>query len=658
MSLKTLELLQRQDCLRLSEKGFLNYYQKQESPSGNLLYYKDVPRDFSENCLWRAWLWSRMRSDAQTVRLVEASCRNDIRFYVASFCFTSNTRNKNPVTPFVPYDFQAVLLSLLQYNVEQSLDEENRYRRWDVGIDKSRDMGATWSVLYFVDWVWRFWEHRDIICISAKEDLVEGGEKSLFRRLDYNEERLPVGLNVRGAAHDHMHGRPQNQVNNLYRANQVEGESANPDAGRQGRYLIAVRDEEAAAAYGAENTRSLNQTTRMQVRISTPAGTENSFYRAKTAGGIDWITLHWTLHPEKARGLYTIEGGRPRAIDVEWHNSHTYAMRVAPTHADPGAPWEFLRSPWFDGEVDAADSFYDIMQEIQISYLGTGSPFFRADRLSEMRQKNVREPVMAWSAVSDIFYEPLGINDRDMRPDKARLWTALAGAGEVAQNTTYSMGVDVAAGTGAASDSVISVGDDATGEKVFEYASNGITPEDLARVTAALYEWFTTPLGVPFIAWDLGGHGQPFGHKFLDLCPWADVYYHINRDERGGGKRARKPGVPSNRALKLQLMTDYRDALLNGDFASPSVAAYDQAGQFVHDGKGGVVHVAAASADDKAAAGEQHGDVASSEAILVLAMLRRTPPKQLDGGIPNYECMARRKMLREREALTRKETWY
>lgn len=600
-----------------------------------------------------------MREDAGYRYCMEDSCRHDIRFWVNTFCYTLDTRTSNPVLPFVSYDYQDVLMMLAIYNATQSLSAENSYRRWDIGCDKSRDMGITWTVLYILDYIWRFWKWRDILCVSRTRDLVDGSPKSHFAKLDFLEERMPGAFMVRGMHHDYAHGRPNLEIHNEQNGTRIEGDSAHPDTGRQGRYLIAFRDEEPAAQYGSENTKALNQTTRFQFRVGTPNGTDNSLYAAKIKGGIDWISLHWSNHPEKSRGLYSVENGKVTVIDEEWHREHPgYEFMQTETHADPGAPWEFLRSPWFDGEDRAADSVFDIMQEFQISYLGTGAPFFRSDKLQVLKAMNVRPPTRSGTP-EDFLPEHMQdkmkfVEDRDVRTEKVRVWYEKNARGLPPQDTTYSFGIDIAAGSGA-SDSVLSVVDDTTREKVFVYRTNGLTPEDFSKVCACFYEYFTTKKGVPFVVWDMGGHGIPFGRKFLQIAENADVYYWRATKDSAPSKVA---GMPSSKKLKLQLMTEYRSAMFDRAFISFSESAYEQAGQFKHDGKGGVHHVNSTGNQDDSATGDQHGDEATSEAMCVRAMSVRPSPKAPEEAKPDYQCMMRRRTRREEARRAKEGTWY
>ena len=605
-----------------------------------------------------------MQQDVAAKRCILASCRNDIRFYVNTFCCTLDTRKDRAIQPFITYEFQDILLMLMAYNSIESLKPENRYRRWDLGIDKSRDMGVTYCALYFMDWIWRFHENRQMRCISSKEERVDNSddEDALFQKLDFIESRMPPALSVRGSNHDAQHGRPAMKVINARVGNQIRGEASGKHAGRGGRNFVAFRDEEAAATHGIEITRALNQTTRMQVRVSTPNGVGNSFHTAKANGGIDWATFHWSLHPEKAEGLYSIQGGKVEVIDKKWHDAHPdYKFVTTPTHSDPGAPWEFLRSPWFDGEERAADSVKDISQEIQISYLGSGSPFFRADKLAEARARNARIPNHVGDLLDFIpeycMYgeeEVLRFTDRDVRHDKLKLWFKLVN-GMVPQNTTYTMGIDVATGNGGASDSCISIADDTTKEKVAEYRSNGITPEDFSKLCVAMYRWFSTDMGAPFMAWDQGGAGGPFGTKVMEHGE-IDAFYYKPRDERDP-KPGRRPGVPSNRGIKKELFTDYRDAIFHNGFYTPSIESYEQAEQFVYDGKGGVVHQTSKTTDNMSDTGDQHGDVTTSEVILVRALMDRPEPLPIVRE-PDRGTLAYRVHEHERALATVGERWY
>jgi len=611
-----------------------------------------------ENKLWRAFCWERMREDPSYARLLIESCKNDIRFYVSTFCYTYDTRKVKTIIPFIPYKYQEVLMSLIIFNANQSKIQDNTRRRWDVGIDKSRTMGVSWCVLYALDYVWRFDQNRHMLCISRVKEKVDNKEDmdALLPKLDFIEERMPPALAVRGADHNFMNGRREMNISNGRNGSTIIGEPSSDQAGRSGRNLIAMRDEEAFALYGSEITQSLNHTTRCQVRISTPNGINNSFYTARQRSGIDWISLHWSLNPDFNAGMYSVDQGKVSIIDKEWHSKHPdYEFKVESTYSDPGASWEFLRSPWFDGECDAADSITHVQQEIQICYMGTGSPWFREDKMVVLKAKNVREPQEVGDLkdiIPEKILESVGkFKDRDQRFDKCKAWFTLGASGLPPHGTSYSIGIDIGAGNGGGSDSSVSVADDQTKEKVFEYRTNGLTPEDFAKACRAIALFFNTDVGSSFVGWDAGGPGGPFGTKMMaegDL----DIYYWKSRSERNA-KRKNKPGVPSNRQIKNDIMTEYRSQMYSEGFVTHSKEAYDQCAQFVHDGSGGITHIRSTTTEDKSEKGEQHGDVATSEAILVWIMGERPEPIAQEIVIPEGCLAARWAEAEERNDSTR-----
>jgi len=600
-----------------------------------LLTYKDVPKGFRKNLAWRYWLRRKLVEKPEYRELIVRSCAADILFFINSFVWIFEQREKES-RPFITWPFQDENILKLQKNIEGASSARGRQERFDIGWDKSRDMGATLSVLSVLDHYWRFVKNCKFLCISRIEDDVDKADddKTLFRKLDFFEERMPPALAVRGAKHDAHHGRAFLKIHNRKTRSTITGEPSGPDAGRGGRYLAVFRDEEAAAKSGFKISSSLMSTTRCQIRVSTPQGVGGSFYTAKTKGGIDWITTHWTLHPEKREGLYSVEGEQIKVLDEKWHREHPgYPFKElgAPTYADPGTSWEFLRSPWFDAQDDAADSVADIAQEHQISYLGSGSPYFRPDKVAEARAHNAANALEV-GQIGD-FVEIGEMSDLDPRRDKCKLWFQRIPVSTVTkrgksetnmgppQSTTYTLGIDVAAGTGA-SDSVISVGDDTSCRKVFEFRTNGLTPSKFARVALAVYKYFSTTAGTAFIAWDAPGHGAPFG-AWISEHGDALCYYH----KKVSGKPSAVPGVFSNAVIKREIFSEYMAALFEGRFVTPSREAYEQANQFVHDGAEGVIHQKSKAANaDKSAVGKQHGDVVTSEVILWLAMRERPAP--------------------------------
>lgn len=589
-----------------------------------MLSYANVPKDLNHNLVWRLYLRNCLRDKAMR-RVIHEVCKRDILFYVNSFVWTYDPRLKVRCIPFITYPKQD----------EFFLFVENQYRiteedgtPGDFGVLKSRGVGASWSLMAYIDHKMRFFDDTSFLGMSRKEELVDNPDdpSSLMFKLNFIDERLPPWMRADWSARDRVHMRARYPKTRSI----MTGETANENAGSGGRYSAALRDEEAKAPFGTHISRSLSHTTKMQMRVSTPNGVGNSYHAAWVKKSIPWFIYHWTDHPPYNRGLYEFEPktGEITVHDKEWHEKYEkehgepYPFRSEPTDSDPGMPWEFMRSPWFDAEEDRADSRADIAQEIQCSFLGSGSPFFDAGKLASRREQCAAPPL--WQGQIGELLDVHGIYDADQRPNRCKLWMQVGSQGMPPQMTTYSIGVDISAGTGA-SDSAISVADDRTKEKLMEFKSSGVTPEDLATLTTYLCEWLTTSEGRPYLAWDGGGHGGPYGTAIV-RNGYHPVYYHI-KEVDDVPHEASRPGVPTNREIKIQMLSDYRSALFSGEYVTYSEETYAQCEQFVFDGKGGVCHQKSKSTENNSERGEQHGDVVSSEAILWLAMRSRPEPE-------------------------------
>ena len=81
---------------------------------------------------------------------VRYACENDIVFWINNFCWTKDPR-KNAIIPIELYEFQETF-------VLQLVDHIKSQR--DLLIEKSRDMGMTWCVLYVFQWLWLFHENN------------------------------------------------------------------------------------------------------------------------------------------------------------------------------------------------------------------------------------------------------------------------------------------------------------------------------------------------------------------------------------------------------------------------------------------------------------------------------------------------------------------
>jgi len=620
------------------------------------LSYSDVPKSHKGQLLWRYYMVHQTHVPERREALINA-CKRSILLYVNTMVWINEPRKYPNCVPFNTYKYQDEFLNAAVENIRNAANAVYEDEAYDILVEKSRTMGVTWMSLAVFDWFWRFFPRSQFLMISKKEDDVDkkGDLRSLMVKLDYIEEHMPNALRTRGREHSSQNGRSHLLVYNMLNNSSITGESANENAGRSGRYLGVLRDEEAFATYGERITAACTETTLVQFRVSTPNGTANSFYKAKRDGRIKVFSFHWSIHPQYRQGLYEFKDGVIRHLDKAWHDRYfkdkgrEYNFVAEPTCADPGAEWQHLRSPWFDQRCKRYGSPKDISQELQISYHGTGSPYFQPHKLAGSRDRHVRPP--NWSGSIDRLF-PVKIVDSDTREQRCKAWIDFVG-GKPPQNTTYTMGVDIGTGTGS-SDSAITVVDDGSHCKIFEYKTNGILPEELAEhIVAPLYRLFCTPNGVAFLSWDQGGPGIPFGSKILSLGN-MQVYYYRPRDQRGA-KMERRPGLPAGGPCKAMAFERFRTALFNGSYLTPSQETYIQASEYVYPDitkqQAAPIHVASKESQEASGRGEQHGDMLISEVVAFIALDERPAPQPVKPKImPGSYAWRQREYERRKKA--------
>ena len=329
---------------------------------------------------------------------IREACKRDIIFWINGFCYTKDPKKPLSKIPFVIYDsFQREgILDL----VKAINTGEDRL------VEKTRDMGASWIVLYVFIWFWLFHDNCDFRIGSRKEDFVDkiGDMDTLMEKVRFTLRFLPSWMKPAGyVENDHAtYMRIVNPVNK----NTIIGESANPHFGSGGRRKAILLDEfakwETSVADAAWT--STHDVTRCRIVVSTPVGSANKFaLLAKgTKEKIKKLTLHWSLHPDKAKDAYYLNGEEKIPI------------------TDPKRAFELwksgvkVRSPWYDAECERR-SEQDVAQELDIDYLKSGRPFFSLKELKLQREwqyyarKDPYEPIK-WG-----FYVTVNLVDIDGR---------------------------------------------------------------------------------------------------------------------------------------------------------------------------------------------------------------------------------------------------
>lgn len=296
-------------------------------------------------------------------------------FFIENFGWTFDPRKDPAHIPLVLFDFQKDAIRWLIDHIDGGRDGL---------IEKSRDMGATWIVVWVFLWYWLFVDGTNLLMGSYKEKLVDDKtDDSLMGRVSYGIDSLPKWLVPKGfnPKKHRTHLKIINPVNN----NLIAGESMSPEFGTGMRKTAVFFDELGAWDYAQAAWRTCGDVTACRIANSTPKG--YNFYarlREGQHGDIDVLTLKWNLHPLKDQQWYEFEKSRrdevevAQEIDISYHASQE--GRVYPEwnqmniefgqfDYDPGLPlyvgWDFGKTDdtaiiWaqpFNGKLRIIDTY-------------------------------------------------------------------------------------------------------------------------------------------------------------------------------------------------------------------------------------------------------------------------------------------------------------
>lgn len=278
---------------------------------------------------------------------IRRRCEKDPVFFIDNFVYTFDPRVTPQHIPFKLYDFQKDFINELH----QAL-----IHKYDLVIDKSRDMGATWCVCAFYFWAWLFVPNFSALLGSQKEEKVDKGglPDTLFGKLDIMLRYLPKMFFPKGFNNfkHRNHMRLENPSNGAV----ISGESSNVNFSRSGRYASLLADEFAFWENSDAVLGATADSSPMRIFLSTPNGLGNAFADVRFGGNIKHIEMHWRLHPEKGENAVFDES------QYCWRNE------------------------WYDSEVKRRltsniASLKLIKQELDINYIQSGDPVFPQEHL-------------------------------------------------------------------------------------------------------------------------------------------------------------------------------------------------------------------------------------------------------------------------------------
>ncbi|MGD9581907.1 MAG: terminase family protein, partial [Vampirovibrionia bacterium] len=265
-------------------------------------------------------LLNNARKSRSNMIRVTNNCKNDIFYWLENFCYTFDPRPNSPRNvPFIPYKYQEEVIEQLIH----AISEGN-----DILIEKSRDMGITWCVMYVFQWYWQFFNGYNFHLGSKKQDNVDviGDPSTLFGKLRYNLALQPLWLMPEGfnpSKHSHSM-----KIINPDNYNTITGESSNPEFSRSGRYSAVFFDEFAFWNYDQEAWSAAGDSTPCRIAVSTPFGKFNKFADLRFNSPISISTVHWKSHPFKTDKWYKQQQSRRTSDEIARELDINYLLSV------------------------------------------------------------------------------------------------------------------------------------------------------------------------------------------------------------------------------------------------------------------------------------------------------------------------------------------
>ncbi len=570
-----------------------------------MLTYQEVPKDFRSNMAFRKkWLIPADR-DKPLRKMLWESCSQDILFWLNVCCSTFDPRRPEGqrVLPWITYPFQDEAIRQI----------EAVFGKEDIGIEKSRTMTATWTILAVFLHQWQFRGMSALGVCSLKEGQVDSGGNpgSLFWKLRFILERQPFWMLKKGEDYQDQ----KLLLKNHKTGSTITGDSTTGDMWRGERLLALMIDEFAAfepGAKGFEADAATYAVTNCRIFNSTYKGAAGCFYekmRDPEKQVKNKISLPWYLHPEYREGLYYDSAGKPR-------------------------------SPWYDGEVRRLVVPAHIKSELDMDPLGAASQYFPSELLERILASDVRKPYQRCRLEGKTFIE-----DRD---GPLSLWMPSI---QPNYSSRYVVGCDIAQGAGA-SNSVASAVDQLTGEKVCELTTSRMNPDEFAEAVYDLCRW----LNEAYLIWESNGPGGRFGQVIIGKG-YRNVYYRQN-EESLSRKPTDTPGWTATDANKRRLLGGYVSALQEGRFVNRSEEAIKECRLIILSVTGKIVNSRAMTSIDPSGAGENHADRPTADALACkgLEELGPRPEPEEKPQEPDFRSLEGRREMRRRE-LAKQSEW-
>jgi phage terminase large subunit len=268
-------------------------------------YYQDV---FAE----RQLRLMGMRGDPERIAAAKVFYRTRPLLFIKHWgvCIepreASGSVNALTLLPFIPFKKQVDLIKFL-YAILQERESGL--------VEKSRDMGATWTCVLFAVWLWLFWPGAVVGFGSRGSDEVDqiGNPNSILEKVRIALRALPEEFYPAGF--DPKYHMSFMRIVNPETSAMINGDVGD-NIGRGGRSLVYFCDESAHYVHPELVEAALSENAAVKVDISSVHGIGTVFHRRREAG-VEWepgvelpkgrtrvFVLDWRDHPGKTQDWY------------------------------------------------------------------------------------------------------------------------------------------------------------------------------------------------------------------------------------------------------------------------------------------------------------------------------------------------------------------
>lgn len=356
--------------------------------------------------------------------------RRDVVEFCRSWVWTYDPRlgaKGLPVfIPFEPFDFQVELIEWFVHLFRELGEDEERQ---DGLVEKSRDMGFTWTFCAWLVWMWLFNPGFAGGVGSRQERYVDrlGDLDAILPKCRFIIERLPPFLRPqddRGrfwSSRIKEHSKKM-QIVNPENGATISGEGGD-EIGRGGRKTVYFVDEHASVRRADMVDAALSMNTDLRIYGSSSKGPGNLFYRKRMSGHLDVMRLHWTSDPRKDAAWYAEQVRKfattpwivPQEIDIDYMASITGGC-IPTKYLEACAKWEapadlvelypvVVGFDVADGGGDANAAAYN--QGPRLRFLGGG--VWREGTAFQAASHLIHLLMMGSTQADHILYDAIGI---------------------------------------------------------------------------------------------------------------------------------------------------------------------------------------------------------------------------------------------------------